>query len=64
MWPEMTREREREREGPRFRVTTVRKFAALRAAGCLVRLQLPPSFPAGEVPVALPPREWARTNRG
>ena len=23
-----------------------------------------PSFPAGEEPVALPPREWARTNPG
>ena len=36
--------RENEREGPRLRVTTV-QFGAPRpqAAGCLIRLQLPPS---------------------
>ena len=34
------------REGPSFRVTTVRKFATLRAAGCLVRLQLPHAPPS------------------
>ena len=32
---------EREREGPCFRVTTVRWFAAPRTAGGLIRLQLP-----------------------
>ena len=33
--------KKKRREGPRFRATTVRKFAAPRAAGGLVRLQLP-----------------------
>ena len=43
---ESLRERDSEREGPRFRVTTVRKCAALRAAGGLVKLQLPRTPPA------------------
>ena len=53
-------EREREREGPRMRVTTVR-FGAPRsqAAGCIIRLQLPPgpSTRAGGGQRAPPPGE-------
>ena len=40
------RERATARGGPRLRVTTVRKCAALTAAGGLVRLQLPRTLPA------------------
>ena len=54
---EKTRGREREREGPRLRVTTVRKCAAL--TGSWLPNQAPaapyPSRQAGGGPVALPP---------
>ena len=61
---ERGRDRERGREGPRLRVTTVR-FGAPRsqAAGCLIRLQLPPSLStrAGGGPAA--PPSWGRERK-
>ena len=54
------------REGPRLRVTTVRKCAAL--IGNRLPNQAPaalhPSRQVGGGPVAFPPWGWARTNPG